>query len=198
MPARPQIAILPIAEAIAPLLGMKVEEREDKDRAVLTDSYGRRMSISQEWNSDKLLISGYFTPELAAQKRYNETFPSIKVSATKTPEQIAKDIERRLMPEYTTLLDALVKAAAEAQDWARAQDATVIKVANALGVVARTEDYPQPNAPRYRTLLHATGNDGRLIEAKVSGTHVTLEIRGLSIKEVESVIHKVQDMSGST
>lgn len=57
------------------------------------------------------------------------TEPTINVSASKTPEQIAKDIERRFMPAYNDLW-------ARCQEWVRKNEAYRFDVANVTKLIA--------------------------------------------------------------
>jgi hypothetical protein len=117
-------------EAIAPHLpGWTVQEKQGEEypgyRFALVDATGRR--IVMEPNKGKLHIWGHW-PLPGADNRsltprdVREDSPAVNVSKEKTPEQIARDISRRFLPEYIRIWDKLAahKAEGEAYDNRRA------------------------------------------------------------------------------
>jgi hypothetical protein len=69
--------------------------------AKIKNDDGYSISVTSQWPTYALHISGEFPKD--HHLGYNVSRPSINVSPAKTPEQIAKDIRRRLMPEYLPL-----------------------------------------------------------------------------------------------
>lgn len=87
------------------LEGWTYQPPKNSHTAYIASSNGATIVMSFDWKGKtKLCIrgeyprhKGYEYPPLP----YNEKRPSIGVSANKDPEQIAKDISRRLLPQYT-------------------------------------------------------------------------------------------------
>lgn len=65
--------------------------------------------------------------------RYDESIPTIKVSADKAPRTIARDIARRLLPDAVTLTLALRHRAGLHDAAERARDGVVAEIAAAFG-----------------------------------------------------------------
>lgn len=63
----------------------------------------------------------------------------ITVNESKTPEQIAKDIERRLLPGYLRALPDVLRRVKEATDYLTERDAEIQKVARYLRVKVNAE-----------------------------------------------------------
>jgi len=83
-------------------------EQADHQLGVLVNpAIGGELHFGTWWNDNtKLHISATYPKDSRGHEhiRYKETRVSINVSAAKTPEQIAKDIVRRILPDYTRQL----------------------------------------------------------------------------------------------
>lgn len=124
--AEKDAAWLVVAQAIAELLGASVLPAHGRG----DDGYMGRFALSRP-NGDeialcfglanykgKIHITGSYLADTRCALAYNEKRPSISVSVLKTPEQIAKDIQRRFLPAYLPLAAACRER--KAQDEARA------------------------------------------------------------------------------
>lgn len=117
----------PTAEAIAKLLNGILEAHEYGafDIALPNDGGKLRLTFDTYRAKNRVVVSGYWpswmppgkqwnevvTPRDAGVVRYNEGYASeITASLDKSPEQIAKDIQRRLLPEYTRLRSGILAA----------------------------------------------------------------------------------------
>lgn len=84
---------------------------------------GAQLYISGTWaGKNKLHIAGseWGTVPKSDKVPYGIKMPSIQVSSTKTPEQIAKDIKRRLLPDYGIVLAELKQKYQEQVNYASA------------------------------------------------------------------------------
>lgn len=72
------------------------------------------------------------TPYVGLQ--YGQSMPAITVSGNKSAEQIARDIERRLMPAYLPLLERARKQIAETEEYYNRTETMARKIAALVGV----------------------------------------------------------------
>jgi hypothetical protein len=114
-----------ITAAVAPLIGGTVEIppswSDDEGRHVKVDGYYLGF---RESKNNQISIVAFVPPALSIKigPHYGSLpeFPSIKVSAGRSPEAIAKEIARRIKPEAAAAL-AAYEARANEQTNARAQ-----------------------------------------------------------------------------
>ncbi|MBI5031201.1 MAG: hypothetical protein HZB51_11795 [Chloroflexi bacterium] len=119
----------------------------------------------------------------------NERFPSITCSLTKTPPQIARDIERRVLPEYKTLLEKVIARKAISDERKRKQHQCCQELANILRAEMR-EGMERDNDPR----VYCYGKGSSTIEFSVmSDTHVKIEIRSASFEAAKQIAHVTQE-----
>ncbi|RCG21114.1 hypothetical protein DQ384_36475 [Sphaerisporangium album] len=113
--------VLQIAESIAGALGefraVLLRETEDQYSAVMLVSGDRRLMLQYATKGDayirnRLTISGVSPTD---GKHYWNSGPCIRVNAARPAETLAKDIVRRLMPEYLRWLDKEILWQAEKQ-----------------------------------------------------------------------------------
>ena len=90
---------------------------------------------------------------------YKETRVSINVSAEKTAEQIAKDITRRILPEYLRQLAAINESIAKTENYLNARSEMGKAIASAFPWL------------RLHDTIHGTDYNGR----KQNGSEVTLD-----------------------
>lgn len=96
-----------------------------------------RLSISGSYARDK---SGYnHSPGKYRREDMGNPTDSITVSGTKTPEQIARDIERRLLPGYQKLFNYAAKQVKEADNAKAAADKNI----NEIGEIFNVEPHGQ-------------------------------------------------------
>jgi hypothetical protein len=112
---------------------------------------GAQLYISSTWaGKDKLYISGseWGVVPKSDKVPYGIKMPSIQVSDTKTPEQIARDIKRRLLPEYAPVLTTLKQKYQEQIDYAAALVASKEEVLAIAGGSKNKREY-QPEMQYY-------------------------------------------------
>lgn len=67
-------------------------------------------------------------------KQYNEKLPDCCVSQDKTPDQIAKDVARRLLPAYEEKRNKAIKSIADNNTYEADKEAAAKKIGKVLGV----------------------------------------------------------------
>jgi hypothetical protein len=137
-----------LAQAVCNALGGDWHPNQPSDDSMydrsadLIGADGAQLHLSLTWagkgkihicGSDRAVIGTANTP-------YGIKLPSINVSDTKTPEQIAKDIKRRLLPEYGPVL-AEIKARWQSQlDFEAGVNATQDAIIGMSGGKRSTQD----------------------------------------------------------
>lgn len=133
-----------IAEEIAKALGSdwrRSTKFDDDDKADLVPWRARlegpnqqALFLSNTWGpKGKLHISGWAPDNIDRQTVSIPQMPSINVSVEKKAEQTAKDIERRLLPEYRTMLADLLRKHQADLDRKAGINETKQQVAEVLG-----------------------------------------------------------------
>ena len=83
--------------------GWQLDDREDLYGAVLSDGV-RSLMFAPIWgNTERMEIRGYYG-DLGQFLPYDKEKTEITVSMAKTPERIARDVEKRLLPAYERVL----------------------------------------------------------------------------------------------
>lgn len=85
-----------ISNAVASLLNGQCRQTQEQWLTHIVLSDGLELSLSIR---DGRLVVQPVDGNLAPYKKYGEVFPSISVSAARPPAHIAREIERRLLPE---------------------------------------------------------------------------------------------------
>jgi hypothetical protein len=118
-----------------------------------------------------------------------ERFPSITCSLAKTPPRIARDIERRVLPEYRLLLEKVLTRKAAHDERKRQQHECCQQIADLLGAEVR-DGQGRDGDPR----VYCYGKGTAAIEFIVSSdTSVHIEIRGASFQAAMHIAHTTQE-----
>ncbi len=150
-----------IAEAVAPYLGEgwtfepvpnrtgermnDLENEWETERGQIVNGVHRLYFHNMYRDKDKIHISGEF-PKMSdgeeipkARRPYNNNGPwhSICVSHFKAPEQIAKDIKRRLLPDYMALMVEVLAQREEIDGQYNGRDSRAEAIAKILQVKPR-------------------------------------------------------------
>lgn len=134
-----------VAQTIAILLGGAVKDTplsEDywcNTRQTISFDDGRAIDlVFQEYNNKgKLRVYGNM-PRNASGRTFGKSAGGINVSTSKTPQQIAKDIARRFMPEYTTCYAKAVQQKHESDEYTRKKEARKDLLCTIKGVTRST------------------------------------------------------------
>jgi len=119
----------------------------------------------------------------------NERFPVITCSLEKTPPQIARDIERRVLPEYRTLVVKLLERKAIHDERKRKQHACCQEIADILRAEMR-EGQGRHSEP----YVHCYGQGSSSIEFAVeTDTTVKIVIRSAPYEAAKQIAHTTQE-----
>lgn len=134
-------ALRDLAEAIAVELGSEWKrstrfDADDKDnlrpwRIRLEGPNEQTLFLSNTWGKKGSLYVGGWIPARMGNANVG-AMPSINVGLTKTPAQIAKDISRRLLPEYVVKLAEVIQKFNADQDYKQRTETTKQQVAEVI------------------------------------------------------------------
>lgn len=199
-----------IAAHIPAALGAWTLEQVDEPcnwYANLIGTGGARLHIALR--SDRLEVSGIYpqSPDRGHMSArswgvlpYNETDPSMTVSATRPPEKIAADIARRLLPQYLKLYQACLERKAdqeerERQRMERMQTLRLVAIAGGLKTSSHI-DHPERWTGQDKETIYISAQDegARLhVVVKVSTHDVMIECRSLTYEQAQNVIAALAD-----
>jgi len=135
-----------IAVEIAKALGSDWSRADDFDsdgrdwRARLNGPQSQRLFLSNTWGKKGMLHISGWVPEFVDRKTVSvPEMPSIQVSLTKTADQMAKDITRRLLPDYQFALSALLLKHVADVEFKDGVKKTKYQVAEILGGLAKDD-----------------------------------------------------------
>lgn len=177
-----------ICQTVALLLGGDLEPpNPDKEHGYnwhynITFPDGSGICIAAKvWaNKGKLSVSGEY-PRDRSGRRFCDKYPeSINVSETKTPEQIAKDIQRRFMPEYKVAYAGAIEAKQRNDDYHSKVNATKDLLCSIQGVTRSTHDEQR--------LYISTGNIGGTITYISSDGTCSLELRNVKAELLKHLL----------
>jgi len=150
MEVKEEKSLREIAEGIAAALGPEwkrstaFDEEDAQDRrpwrSRIEGPNKLRLFLSNTWGPKGMLhVSGWVPDEVDRNAVRVSPMASINTSLGKTPEQMAKDIERRLLPEYRTQIAEILKAHEADLAYKKAMLETKERVAEILGGEARED-----------------------------------------------------------
>lgn len=88
------------------------------------------------------------------QTGYNDPWPEITVSMSKTPEKIARDIKSRLLPEYEAQLEKVIVRNETSNKYHAGRLAMMQKIAEFLGMPKPDDDTKSDLFPEYEKGVH--------------------------------------------
>jgi hypothetical protein len=178
-----------LSEWIAEQMGWSTLDPELRHEHILTKhENGIEMKLWLSIESGRLKVSADSMGLYTFTWR-EERFPTITCSLTKTPPQIARDIERRVLPEYKALLEKLLARKAVHDDRKRKQHECCQQIADVLGTEMR-EGQGRESDPR----VYCYGKGTSAIEFSVmSDTSVRIEIRSCSFEAALQIAHTTQE-----
>lgn len=134
--------------AIGAVLKMSVQFPSDEDIKwhrwvyLTKDSQSIRISNGSYQNEQKFHITGDFPRSVKGESSHYGEPISINVSISKAPEQIARDIERRLFPTYLPELEKAVTQVNSANIYHQKREANIQKMAEYFGVEFKPDKDP--------------------------------------------------------
>jgi hypothetical protein len=144
---QPTKSLREIAEEIAKALGqgwIRSTKFDDDDaaertqwRARLDGSGVEALFLSNTWGPKGMIhVAGWVPDSIDRQTVRIPQMASINISLTKTPQQMARDIERRLLPDYRKQLAEVLKAHIADLDWKEEVRKTKHRVTEIIGGLA--------------------------------------------------------------
>ena len=141
-----------------------------------------RLFIWTATNRGKFEVTHSLRNELHEVKSYDERRLEIGMSWSKTPKQIAKDIQRRLLPDAEAQYERVSKRLAEHQRFETAKGETYKRMTTALGVNPSEWEIERDTVTKYQIGSYR-------VEAKVnSADSVEIEIRYLNAEQAEKIL----------
>lgn len=101
------------------------------------DAYGNKGKIAISYSSGDLNKGAYVT--VYDDKYQRVSYPSINVSTAKTPDQVARDIQKRLMTDAVRVHGLVLKSIAEEKKFVDTREASTLRLAGMLGVLPKRD-----------------------------------------------------------
>lgn len=190
-----------IAEALG---GCTVADKFGNDNRTITTPDGFSFHIGwSEYGRDaftRLNISGeYHAEKLYDHIPYGAIRPSIGVSTAKSPATIAKDIERRFLPEYKALITAARERKAKSDDYANRSIANAGKLAESSGgVFSVVEKSEYSNGPRTPTSnLHMNHKSVGYGNVSVSDESVKIDLSSIPLELASRIMEVMAEYNNT-
>lgn len=152
---------------------------------------GTRIGVSGSWpqtGSGSQLTPRYCLRDSEIADKTTE----ITVSGEKTPEQIARDVARRLLPDYSELFGKLRDVARQRDDHRAQVIATANRIADALGARRVDED----RLPGEVSSLTIHPGKLNVYEVRVYGDSASVEISSLPVSQVLALVEWLKANGG--
>lgn len=165
-----------MAPEIAFALGCELAERDDSHVVEMLHPEGFKLFFNAGWSGgyDKISIGSSWPLDEDRRQvtsSYDASIPRINVSVTRTPKAIAREVERRFLPEWRPLWEASM---ARLDSSRKHEDETKSNAAE-LAEIAGVDPSEVDKNGRF-SLYHSSIFPESISEVKVSGDSVTLEI----------------------
>jgi hypothetical protein len=188
-----------LAPAIAKALGFKVEpDTRDAEERRFPRSHVRLLGpddqtiyLSASYPYGKLDAGVIFPDRVNGASvwslPYGTSAPKISCTLSKSAEQVARDIQRRLLPEYLPLLAQCKACVAETLDYRAKRDAAAEKLAKVIGAPVRYESHASDRAPRI-DVYHSHKLREASMDIDVGDDEVRFERLRVSHDEAEAIL----------
>jgi hypothetical protein len=169
--------LVEIASPVAEALGYELVGRDDTHVAEMLSPEGFRVYLNPGWQGgyDKLSISVDWPRDDNGQQvmsSYDARTPRINVSMSRRPGEIAKEIERRLLPDWLPMWEeAQRRIASSRRKHEGDTKSNAVRLAEIVGVDASEVDR-NGRFSLYRSEIFPES----ISDVKVSGDSVTLEL----------------------
>jgi hypothetical protein len=195
-----------IATAVAKEMGdgwaIETKKRDYPHYAEIQGPNDMTIGFNSSRGKGKLYISGKLNDRDAAGRQFwsvphGRKYPAMGVSRLKSPKQIAAEIRRRLMPEYTELHALLRKAWEETGAHRSTTAANAQQIAEALGVrVSLSRGLRSQNPDSIEISLYDAPKlgDGGHGSLTVSADHVTFRDFRVSAEESMAIFELLATM----
>ena len=175
---------------ISEILGFTLEKEKNDDWSYVSINATKgeesiHFASGSYHMKDRIRVSGDFPKTEKGERvdpyRYGEKRHEITVSALKSAEQIAKDIERRFLPRYRELLKRAIEIVNQSNDYAGkcAENLQLIKGG------APTEEELKDSALRVE--------EGPIYgEIRVRAEEATVELRSVPVETAEKIMRLIE------
>jgi hypothetical protein len=191
-----------LARAIAPLLdGGTWQYKPNTDgtrQATILGPEGAVIHLSSDWSGKgRVKVDGSYPRDhhnrwvMDSVKRYDEALPSITVSASRQPKDLAADILRRFVPLYLGFLRAAQAEVAKRKAYEDKRNSLLDYACGFLGTrqYGQATDYKRSTGAQLAPALSVT------VEA-TDQAKVTLEIDGITtLEELRAVLDKARKLA---
>lgn len=152
------------------------------------DAYGNKGKIAISYSSGDLNKGAYVT--VYDDKYQRVSYPSINVSMTKTPDQVARDIQKRLMTDAVRVHGLVLKSIADSNNFVACREATTIRLAALLGTEPKRDHYSKALTyeidPYVKVKSFESDGYG---EIKVSsGNSIDINLKSMSFETARKVV----------
>jgi hypothetical protein len=154
--------------------------------AKLVHKDGREIWLTWSKNAGQIHVSAHLANDMHYFKSYNTHTPNINVSASKSPEVITRDIERRLVPEYTALYNECLTKLNASNAYEALSDRNVREIAKAFNAEICEPRHGDKKTVREVSWYHSRST-GCYGDAKANGDSIELNLRGLTVAEVKKI-----------
>jgi hypothetical protein len=153
----------------------------DPDRShwhEIADDAGHKLLVSIDYHTSKLTIRGIYPRNASLQNLgiigYHDREPSIGANALKPAAKIARDIDRRLLPDYLMLYAAAEAKLAELDALERRKDEVIAELSQWLGEARKdgSDLCWYPSGAIYRATLYHSDTETRI---ELRDVRLTLE-----------------------
>jgi hypothetical protein len=180
---------------VGAVLNMELEDKGDqwsRNYAVLKNGTKEISFSNGDYQlKDKFHISGNYPRNYKREYMvysYSEKSPSINVSEKKSPEQIAKDIQRRFLPAYEELLKTVLERVESSNGAHDNRCKALQKLGEVVGVEPGKDSQGEPGL-----WVHDTIPGLKSVEARYDGDiHIELE---LDVEKAVNVIAYLKALS---
>lgn len=201
-----------LAAQIAALLGegWSYTDTSGDQWATIAHADGRALSLSHVggWGKKplRLAVSGSYPSYQDEQGRsqrvmppdlYNpkEEYPEITVSLEKTAEAMAKDIQRRFLPEYSRIWERCQELKQSRAEYADAKRRAHAELAAIAGVHFCGQDRGEVNLQGW---VKIAGNSHRSADIRInSADSIEVKAGGLTVDQARAVIELIQTFAPS-
>lgn len=154
----------------------------------LTHADGRMIALTWAKERGKVTVAAWLEHGMHNHKPHGTSAKTaINVSVSKSPETISREIERRLLPEYTALFNACRERMNEANAYAVRTDKAIRAVAKAFNAEVRK---PSGTGDTWNGLVSEVSwyrTAGGYGDAKASDGRIDLNLRDLTVAQCEAI-----------
>jgi hypothetical protein len=184
-----------IAPEIAAALGCELAARDDDHVVEMLHPEGFKLFFNAGWSGgyDKISIGSSWPLDEDRRQvtsSYDASIPRINVSVTRTPEAIAREVERRFLPEWKPLWEKSLARLDSSRKHEGETKSNAAELAEIVGIDPSEID-KNGRFSLYRSSIFPES----ISEVKVSGDSVTLEIH-CDVENAREILRALVRLAG--